>query len=139
MNTKTMRLPPRRVLTSNKRKDREGFDSVKPFPPQPTAAKLAKPSIPQVGSGKPSDPVSSNHLLAGYLAHEYLTKGTLFGQAWDPARAETVAVESNKIKPSQKGKEEEEEEAEEAEPNKENYQSVMKLGLEFDSAKTLCK
>ncbi|KAI3974654.1 hypothetical protein MKX01_029644 [Papaver californicum] len=29
-----------------------------------------------------------NRLLAGYLAHEFLTEGTLFGQKWDPARAE---------------------------------------------------
>ncbi|OAY32682.1 uncharacterized protein LOC122721545 [Manihot esculenta] len=118
MNTKTMRLPPRRVLTSNKRKERECFDSLKPFPP-PT--KLAKPSIPQVGSEKLPDPVSSNQLLAGYLAHEYLTKGTLFGQPWDPAGAEAVAGEPKKVKPSQKAKEEE------AEPNKENYQRYVEV------------
>ncbi|XP_021630726.1 uncharacterized protein LOC110628390 [Manihot esculenta] len=119
-----MRLPPRRVSTSSKRKEREGFDSLKPFPPPPpptTPTKLAKPSIAQVGAGKPSDPVPSNKLLAGYLAHEYLTKGTLLGQPWDPARAEEVAVESKKIKPSQIGKEEE------AEPNKENYKRYVEV------------
>lgn len=31
--------------------------------------------------------VKGNRLLAGYLAHEFLTKGTLMGQQWDPARA----------------------------------------------------
>lgn len=39
-----------------------------------------------------TNPVSSNRLLAGYMAHEFLTKGTLFGQKFDPARAEAVPV-----------------------------------------------
>ncbi|PKU62643.1 uncharacterized protein LOC110112863 [Dendrobium catenatum] len=30
---------------------------------------------------------AGNRLLAGYLAHEFLTSGTLFGQMWDPARS----------------------------------------------------
>ncbi|KAJ9176472.1 hypothetical protein P3X46_011781 [Hevea brasiliensis] len=118
-----MRLPPRRVLTSNKRKGREGFDSLKPSPPPtPTSTtKLAKPSISQVGAGKLPDPVSSNQLLAGYLAHEYLTRGTLFGQPWDPARAEEVALEPKKIKPSQRLKEEE------TQPNKETYKRYVEV------------
>ncbi|XP_058770768.1 uncharacterized protein LOC131644319 [Vicia villosa] len=29
-------------------------------------------------------PIASNKLLAGYLAHEFLTKGTLLGQKFDP-------------------------------------------------------
>lgn len=33
-----------------------------------------------------------NWLLAGYLAHEFLSRGTLFGQQWDPARGEAVHV-----------------------------------------------
>lgn len=33
-------------------------------------------------------PVSSNRLLAGYMAYEFLTKGTLLGRKFDPARAE---------------------------------------------------
>ncbi|KAI3971552.1 hypothetical protein MKW92_040079 [Papaver armeniacum] len=33
-----------------------------------------------------------NRLLAGYLAHEFLTEGTLFGQKWDPARAEANPI-----------------------------------------------
>ncbi|XP_027367338.1 uncharacterized protein LOC113873431 [Abrus precatorius] len=101
MNTKTMRLPPRRVLTpsgtTNKRKERDDpFDRPKPIPATPT--KLLKPDkpIPRPGSepitgtsnSKGSDSKLSNQLLAGYLAHEYLTKGTLLGQPWGPARAE---------------------------------------------------
>ncbi|XP_048232258.1 uncharacterized protein LOC125370508 [Ricinus communis] len=145
MNTKTMRLPPRRVLTSNKRKDREGFDTLKPSPPQPPAppTKLPKPTVlPQLsGSAKLSEPapvcvsvsVLSNQLLAGYLAHEFLTKGTLFGQRWDPARAEAsgggggsgsesnVSNNNHRTKASQKGKE--------AEPSKEreNYQRYVEV------------
>lgn len=91
MNTKTMRLPPRRVLTpsstTNKRKERDDpIDRPKPIPAN--TSKLLKPDkpIPRVGSG--SEPMSSNKLLAGYLAHEYLTKGTLLGQPWAPPRAE---------------------------------------------------
>ncbi|KAL8142808.1 hypothetical protein V2J09_015840 [Rumex salicifolius] len=34
----------------------------------------------------------SNRLLAGYMAHEFLTQGTLLGQIFDPARAEAVPV-----------------------------------------------
>lgn len=34
---------------------------------------------PPEGSG------SGNRLLAGYLAHEFLTKGSLFGRCWDAA------------------------------------------------------
>ncbi|KAK9083121.1 hypothetical protein Scep_029592 [Stephania cephalantha] len=37
---------------------------------------------------------ADNQLLAGYLAHEFLTKGTLLGQKWDPARAEAAPVSS---------------------------------------------
>ncbi|CAL5208226.1 unnamed protein product [Lathyrus oleraceus] len=33
---------------------------------------------------KPDKPIGSNKLLAGYLAHEFLTKGTLLGQKFDP-------------------------------------------------------
>lgn len=107
MNTKTMRLPPRRVLTpsgtTNKRKERDDpFD--RPKPVTSTTTKLLKPDNKPVprpgsdpitsatttsGSGKGFlEPKPSNHLLAGYLAHEYLTKGTLLGQPWAPSRAE---------------------------------------------------
>ncbi|XP_050204555.1 uncharacterized protein LOC126654663 [Mercurialis annua] len=135
MNTKTMRLPPRRFLTSNnnKRKDREGFDTLKPTPPTPVLTKLPKPVISHQVIDSAESPVfspgSSNHLLAGYLAHEFLTKGTLFSQPWDPARAESTTssgLEANnnnskKLKPSQKGRE--------AEPSKEkaNYQRYVEV------------
>ncbi|KAK6239033.1 hypothetical protein QUC31_004502 [Theobroma cacao] len=78
MNTKTMRLPPRRVsMPNNKRKERDDFDLKHLNPP---TTKLLKPAAPLAGSDKAAHPVHSNQLLAGYLAHEFLTRGTLFGQ-----------------------------------------------------------
>ncbi|KAB2602323.1 hypothetical protein D8674_003328 [Pyrus ussuriensis x Pyrus communis] len=90
MNTKTMRLPPRRISTTNasnntnnnnKRKEKEsGFDALQ-------KTKNLKPAPPP--QAKPSQPAPpTGQLLAGYLAHEFLTKGTLLGQPWDPSRAE---------------------------------------------------
>lgn len=95
MNTKTMRLPPRRVLTptgtSNKRKERdETFDRPKPIP-APPLNKLPKPDRPislPLTEAKPS----SNQLLAGYLAHEFLTKGTLLGQPWAPPKGKSLST-----------------------------------------------
>ncbi|KAK9265842.1 hypothetical protein L1049_027075 [Liquidambar formosana] len=89
----------RRVLTpwaSNKRKERECFDAVKP-----STTKIPKPNIP-----KPGSLASRNVLLAGYLAHEFLTKGTLLGERWDPARSEAVPVsaELRRVKSSQMAK-----------------------------------
>lgn len=80
-------------LASNKPKKREEtFDFLKPS----TIPKLAKPIIPRAAPpikvSKPVRPPTDNKLLAGYLAHEFLTKGTLFGQPWDPARADAVPV-----------------------------------------------
>ncbi|KAL8259020.1 hypothetical protein R6Q59_026973 [Mikania micrantha] len=80
-------------MASNKTKARdEPFDFLKPS----TAPKLAKPIIPRatapIKAPKPGRAPSDNKLLAGYLAHEFLTHGTLFGQRWDPARAEAFPV-----------------------------------------------
>lgn len=99
--TATMSNQDRRFLNhahvgpSVKRKERDGFDDPKP--------KLARLGIPRPGSPEPDpEPASRNQLLAGYLAHEFLTKGTLFGQPWDPARAEAVPVSADprRLKPS---------------------------------------
>ena len=51
----------------------------------------AKPS-PKAEQQQQQPPVSSNRLLAGYMAYEFLTQGTLFGQKFDPARAEAVPL-----------------------------------------------
>ncbi|XVF21538.1 hypothetical protein REPUB_Repub12eG0098600 [Reevesia pubescens] len=86
MNTKTMRLPPRRVSmpNSNKRKERDDFD-LKHLTPPPPPTKSPKPALPLAASNKAAQPLLSNQLMAGYLAHEFLTRGTVFGQPWDPA------------------------------------------------------
>ncbi|CAJ2628112.1 unnamed protein product [Trifolium pratense] len=49
----------------------------------------------QTEADKPDKP--SNKLLAGYLAHEFLTKGTLFGQIFDPTTIDRVDSESDSI------------------------------------------
>lgn len=99
MNTKTMRLPPRRVLTpsgsTNKRKERDDPFDNRPKPITSTA-KLLKPDKSWAGSEPIMTATSkaqhqqqqqpSNQLLAGYLAHEFLTKGTLLGQPWAPPK-----------------------------------------------------
>lgn len=119
MNTKTMRLPPRRVLTptstttpinSTKRKDRDEARLDRPNPnsrpkPKPGPSitsinpnKLLKPNKPRNvldsprGRVKGLEPTPSNQLLAGFLAHEFLTKGTLCGEPWDPSRAVECAT-----------------------------------------------
>ena len=87
----------RRILTpgaSRKRKEREVFYSFKPSTPPPL---LPSSASAQAAAKKPTvlkadEPASSNRLLAGYMAYEFLTKGTLFGQKFDPARAEAVPV-----------------------------------------------
>ncbi|KAM4070080.1 hypothetical protein ACJW30_12G137200 [Castanea mollissima] len=115
MNTKTMRLPPRRVLTpnatttttssattnNNKRKEREkekeGFNAA-------TITKIPKTATARAGGiGLAELVFSSNQILAGYLAHEFLTRGTLFGQQWDPTTAnqnEAVSKKGEDEKPS---------------------------------------
>lgn len=45
-------------------------------PSAPAAPKAVEPSV------------LSNRLLAGYMAYEFLTKGTLLGRKFDPARAD---------------------------------------------------
>ncbi|KAH1070334.1 hypothetical protein AAZX31_03G146900 [Glycine max] len=74
MSTKTMRPPSRRVPLSNssgsKRKER---DQASPRP-------KSSPTITKLPSDKSPNPVPTNMLLAGYLAHEFLTKGTLLGR-----------------------------------------------------------
>ncbi|CAI0386176.1 unnamed protein product [Linum tenue] len=97
-----MRLPPRRILASNKRKDKEDTtrDSSKSL--VATMEPVVKPATAVIGYDKFTEPVGSNNqLLAGYLAHEFLSKGTLFGE---PMRADNcpspIYVKAKKIKPS---------------------------------------
>lgn len=79
---------PRRILNPGasrlKRKVWEPIYPAKPTPPVTTTT----------SSSMPAEPVISVHLLAGYMAHEFLTKGTLLGEKFDPARAKAVPVSS---------------------------------------------
>lgn len=59
---------------SRKRKERD------PTVAAAVAAAAAAADFPPSPAG--------NRLMAGYLAHEFLTKGTLFGKLWPPDRAE---------------------------------------------------
>ncbi|KAI3738904.1 hypothetical protein L2E82_29164 [Cichorium intybus] len=87
-----------------KRKERESVYSTKrsplaPPPPPPPSQKLPQASVATsttVTTSKGSkamdaNATSSNKLLAGYMAYEFLTKGTLLGQKFDGARADTAA------------------------------------------------
>lgn len=87
----------RRILTpgeSRKRKERERGAFYPPKPPLATT------------SSKLAEPLSSNTLLAGYMAYEFLTKGTLMGQKFDPARAVAVPLrmKPNRAEPTGKMK-----------------------------------
>ncbi|KAL0366881.1 UNVERIFIED_CONTAM: hypothetical protein Sradi_3578200 [Sesamum radiatum] len=91
---------------SRKRKEMEAFYSStlsKPLVP-PTAVSRAvswtNPPATTSCKGAEHQPPSSNRLLAGYMAYEFLTKGTLFGQKFDPARAGAVPVSSAESKRS---------------------------------------
>jgi hypothetical protein len=84
-----MSFHPRRILTpgaSRKRKEREGLYAIK---------SSAVPASAPVPAPKPGEPLSSNRLLAGYMAYEFLTMGTLFGQKFDPARASAEPLASS--------------------------------------------
>ncbi|GMH29181.1 hypothetical protein Nepgr_031024 [Nepenthes gracilis] len=70
---------------SRKRKEREESFKGNNSNRQPTSAS-------NTTSSKPAEPISSNQLLAGYMALEFLRAGTLLGQKFDPARAEGVPV-----------------------------------------------
>lgn len=81
---------------------------LKPLVP-PTSVTRAVSGINQAStSSKGAEPQTSNRLLAGYMAYEFLTKGTLFGQKFDPGRAEAMPVniaEPKRNRPSQPSKE----------------------------------
>jgi hypothetical protein len=42
-----------------------------------------KRKLPEHGAPR-AEPIAPNRLLAGYMAHEFLTTGTILGQPWDP-------------------------------------------------------
>lgn len=114
-----MNPPPRRVATPSlsSLKRNETSDHFKPsvsslkrkettehFKPSPVLTKSLKPPPPRNGSARTTRPYfnpaqstqtvtkPNNIILAGYMAHEFLTKGTIFGETIDPV----VASESAK-------------------------------------------
>lgn len=83
----------RPILTagsSRKRKERE------PAPYSFLKSSATLPSAP-TPAAKPGDGLSSNRLLAGYMAYEFLTNGTLFGRKFEPVRAEAVPLPSSSV------------------------------------------
>lgn len=133
---------PRRILTpsaSRKRKEMEALYPRKPPAPPFAAATTTAPF--KAPAEPPAAP--SNRLLAGYMAHEFLTKGTLLGQKWDPARAEALPVSNGsgepkrpkpaaEAEPSPKGKREQQREKHE-DCDDERYAEVARL-LKEDGA-----
>ncbi|KAI9193992.1 hypothetical protein LWI28_002108 [Acer negundo] len=95
---------PRRILTpqaSRKRKEREAFYQYK-LSASVQAQAAANTTASKAGT---PNPICSNGLLAGYMAYEFLTKGTLMGEKYDPARAEAMPVSGSSAEPSVKKKE----------------------------------
>ncbi|KAL2469674.1 hypothetical protein Adt_37810 [Abeliophyllum distichum] len=85
-------------VTSRKRKERGAFydaTSSRPLGPLTAVSPVVSRGNPTTSSnGAEQQPMCSNRLLAGYMAYEFLTKGTLLGERFDPARAEAVPVNS---------------------------------------------
>ncbi|KAL1199636.1 hypothetical protein V5N11_019399 [Cardamine amara subsp. amara] len=100
MNTKTMRLPPRRVISGAVAGKQTETTVINP-PPPPIKSILKKtPTVtPPPSTTAVAEPIGSNQLLAGYLAHEFLNKGTLFGEQWNPARAQAGPFTAQSIEP----------------------------------------
>ncbi|KAK4341669.1 hypothetical protein RND71_040170 [Anisodus tanguticus] len=89
----------RRISTldesSRKRKDRDTFySSPRPLNPLTAVSNASVSRTTSFNKGELTEPKSQmpNPLLAGYMAYEFLTKGTLLGQKFDPAQAKTVSV-----------------------------------------------
>ncbi|KAK4266179.1 hypothetical protein QN277_027139 [Acacia crassicarpa] len=85
---------PRKILPpggTRKRKKREAPCLPLPLPSGPPAATPTTPAYSanarEAGEAKP---MSWNRLLAGYMAHEFLTRGTLFGQKFDSGGSAAV-------------------------------------------------
>lgn len=105
--TARMNHASRNVLTATrKRKDRDDSSFFnqhstrgtfgKPYKLQQQQQQPPLNTTSSSSSSAQSVPVQSNRLLAGYMAYEFLTRGTLFGQKFDPARAEAVPLAAKK-------------------------------------------
>ncbi|KAK2363855.1 hypothetical protein QL285_088792 [Trifolium repens] len=82
MSTKTLHPPPRRVALANtSTTNTKLFKSYKQIVGPKSTHKESKPKICCSNNG--SDSKLNNKLFAGYMAHEFLTRGTLLGQQVD--------------------------------------------------------
>ncbi|CAA0818689.1 Unknown protein [Striga hermonthica] len=125
----------RRILTpsaSRKRKEMEALQfptSSKPLISQTAVHRGVSFTSQATTSYKAAEPqqqpLASNRLLAGYLALEFLTKGTLFGQRFDPGRAEASPVRAAEVKRNRPSKEAEP--SGKAKPKPESYVEVANL------------
>ncbi|XP_030534057.1 uncharacterized protein LOC115743429 [Rhodamnia argentea] len=102
-----MSYHPRRILPpgeTRKRKERESFYTAAPSAvaktttPRPLFRPATAPAQ-AAGKAKPAGEKSDCRLLAGYMAHEFLTMGTLFGQSLDPARLEAAPASGKPAEP----------------------------------------
>ena len=76
---------------SRKRKEREGFFT------HPIKSQVQHPNTTSSWKPKPmTEPAPSNRLLAGFLAHEFLTQGTLLGHKPDPGPSRVGSDEEPK-------------------------------------------
>ncbi|CAI0436906.1 unnamed protein product [Linum tenue] len=78
---------------SRKRKDRESTPAFYP---------AAKPSPPP--STMPNTSSNNNGLLAGYFAYEFLTRGTILGEKFDPAKSTDAAVKGGAVPAAEEGR-----------------------------------
>ncbi|KAF5784900.1 hypothetical protein HanXRQr2_Chr10g0422281 [Helianthus annuus] len=67
-------------------------------PPPARLSVSPRTNAPSKPKALHSPPACNNILLAGYLAHEFLNKGTLFGEVYDPNRANNPQTSSNNSK-----------------------------------------
>ncbi|XP_010526492.1 PREDICTED: uncharacterized protein LOC104804040 [Tarenaya hassleriana] len=91
MSTKTMRLPPRRVLTAEQPR-RNGEQPATPRVRNRTSAQTGFPRAVAPTTVDAAELTRSNQILAGYLAYEFLTSSTLFGEPWKPRAPAAGAV-----------------------------------------------
>lgn len=82
-----------------KRKEPEGPDGFR-APPEPAQKQKPKPNPEPAQKPKPVGKPAGNRLLAGYLAHEFLTGGTLFGKPFPPPAAAAQPKPSRKTPPA---------------------------------------
>ncbi|RAL38593.1 hypothetical protein DM860_002571 [Cuscuta australis] len=129
-STVRMNSQPRRILppgASRKQKEKEMSSYNSMWPSSYPVSHKATTSSKKAESAA----VYSNRVLAGYMAYEFLTKGTMFGQMFDRARAEAALRNSGAADEVRRGNP-----AAEAEPNEvrsRTYDEVASL-LKSDEA-----